>query len=206
MLRNILILILSITCHVVVFGQNEVPLEANEICPILVGEKIPEGALKNIDNKEVSILELTKKKPTVIIFYRGGWCPYCNKQLGGINAIENEIDSLGFQVLAISPDDSLHLNKTMNKKELKYTLLSNSKMQYAQKMGIAFKVDKKTIKKYKIFGIDLEKASGESHFQLPAPAVFVIDKKGTIQFSYINPNYKIRLEPEILLAVLKSMK
>ena len=130
---------------------------------------------------------------------------YCNKQLAGLNQIENEIDSLGFQILAISPDNPTSMMETIKDKDLKYTLLSDASMQYAKKLGIAFKVDDKTIKKYKTFGIDLEKASGENHFQLPAPAVFVIDKKGIIQFSYINPNYKVRLDPTVLLAVLNSM-
>lgn len=180
--------------------------DATDICPILIGEDLPDGMVKDLDKEQVSIHELIKKKPTIIVFYRGGWCPYCNSQLSGLNDIQAEIKSLGFQVLAISPDKVANLKETRSEEDLKYNLLSDATMEYARKMGIAFKVDKKTIKKYKMFGINLEKASGESHFQLPAPAVFVVDKKGVIQFSYVNPNYKVRLNPEILLTVLKTMK
>ena len=88
---------------------------------------------------------------------------------------------------------------------LTFTLLSDAKMELARKMGIAFKMNKKTLIKYKTYGINLEKASGEDHFQLPAPAVFVLDKEGTIQMSYVNPNYKVRLNAKALVAVLKSM-
>ena len=180
--------------------------DATAICPILVGENLPDGIVTSLDKEKVSIHKLIDKKPTVIVFYRGGWCPYCNSQLGGLNEIQQEIKALGFQVLAISPDKVLNQKEMKSKEDLKYTLLSDSKMEYARTLGIAFKVDKKTIKKYKMFGINLEKASGESHFQLPAPAVFVVDKKGVIQFSYVNPNYKVRLNPEVLMTVLKTMK
>ncbi len=187
------------------FSQDEVSENPKDICPILVGEELPDATLKNIDGEDVSISKITKKKKSILIFYRGGWCPYCNSQLGGINEILDEIDSLEFQVLAISPDKGENLKKTIDKKKLKYTLLSDASMEYARDLGIAFRLKEKTRKKYKLFGIDLEKASGENHYQLPAPAVFVVDEKGVIQFSYVNPNYKVRLKPEILLTVLQNM-
>jgi len=189
------------------FAQNEnVPTAANEICPILIGETIPEGSLQNTDGESVDVQELIKKEKTVLVFYRGSWCPYCNKQLSGLQEIEDQIKELGFQVVAVSPDLPENLKKSINKEELNYQLFSDSKMEYAQQLGLAFKVEDKTRKRYKAFGIDLEKNSGETHYQLPAPAVFVLNKKGEVQFSYINPNYKVRLAPEILLAVLKASK
>lgn len=186
-------------------SAQDVPESANDIRPLLIGSDLPESSLSTLEGEEVSIRELTKKNPTVIVFYRGGWCPYCNKQLAGLNDIQGQMDSLGFQVIAISPDNAAHLSKTADKEELAYTLLSDSKMELARKMGIAFKMDKKTLKKYKLFGIDLKEASGESHYQLPAPAVFVLDRKGVVQFSYVNPNYKVRLSPKVLLAVLEGI-
>ncbi len=185
--------------------EEMVPEDAKEICPILIGEKVPESELKNIKNESVQITEEIKDRGTVLIFYRGGWCPYCNKQLSGLSEVEEEIKEEGFQIIAVSPDNAEHLQKTVDKEELNYTLLSDAKMELARKMGIAFKMDKKTLKKYKLFGINLEKASGESHFQLPAPAVFILDKEGVIRMSYVNPNYKVRLNANVLLTVIKSM-
>ncbi len=186
-------------------AQDSVSENPKDICPILIGEDLPDGTLVDLEKKELSVSKLTKKKKSILIFYRGGWCPYCNTQLSGINEILDDIKELDFQVVAISPDNAEHLKKTIDKEELDYELLSDSKMEYARSLGIAFKMNKKTLKKYKLFGIDLEESSGESHFQLPAPAVFVVDKKGVIQFSYVNPNYKVRLKPEILLSVLRNM-
>jgi peroxiredoxin len=180
--------------------------DATEICPILIGETLPDGTMTNLDKEKTSIHKLTESKPTIIVFYRGGWCPYCTKQLGGLNEVQEEIESLGFQVLAISPDKVDNLKETESEEELKYTLLSDATMEYARTMGIAFQLDEKTKKRYDGYGIDLKERSGENHYQLPVPAVFVVDAKGVIQFSYVNPSYNVRLNPEVLLTVLKTMK
>jgi len=187
------------------FAQKEtVPNAAEDICPILVGETIPAGYLKNVEGENLGIRKLIKKQKTVLVFYRGNWCPYCNLQLNGLQEIEKDIHDLGFQVLAISADKPEKLKESAEDGEFRYQLLSDAKMEYARKLGIAYQLDDKAQKRYRAFGVKLDEQSGEKHYQLPAPAVFVLNTEGEIQFSYINPNYKVRLAPEILLAVLKA--
>ena len=89
---------------------------------------------------------------------------------------------------------------------MSYQLLSDSKMEASQGFGLAFKVDDKTHEIYKGYGIDLEAASGEKHHLLPVPSVFLVGTDGIIDFSYVNPDYKVRIEPEILLAAAQVYK
>jgi peroxiredoxin len=121
---------------------------------------------------------------------------------------EKELLDLGYDVYFISPDKPEYLVESLKDKELKkdmhYKLLSDPTMQVAQDFGIAFKVDDETIKRYKKWNIDLEKASGHDHHYLPAPSTYLVGKKGIIQFQYTNPNYKVRLDPELLVAAAKS--
>lgn len=79
-------------------------------------------------------------------------------------------------------------------------------MEAAKSFGIAFRVDAATVEKYKGYGIDLEQASGETHHLLPVPSVFVVGREGTVLFSYVNPDYRVRLDPDVLLAVAKSVQ
>jgi peroxiredoxin len=120
-------------------------------------------------------------------------------QLGRLQKIEPQLIDLGYQIIAISPDNPEKMNKYVKKKEYKYRLLSDSKMIAAKAFGIAFRVDDKTYRKLKLFTIDLEKKSGEPHHLLPVPSVFVLGKDGIIKFEYVNPDYKVRLEEEKLL-------
>ncbi|MHC4187159.1 MAG: peroxiredoxin-like family protein [Planctomycetota bacterium] len=184
--------------------RGKVVTSPEDICPVLVGTKIPRVKLHDINSQELDLLKLIQAKPTVLVFYRGGWCMYCNTQLGQLKQIESQILDQGFQIIAVSPDSTSELKASIEKHEMDYILLSDSTVEAAKAFGIAFKVDNDTLEKYKEYGIDLEKASGQSHHTLPVPAVFIIDTDGLINFQYVNPDYKTRLDPAVLLAAVKA--
>ena len=186
----------------------EVPTNANDVKPLLPGMTIPDMKVFNVKGEVVNITATSLEKPFIFTFYRGGWCPYCNTHLAQMRQAEKQLLDLGFDVYFISPDKPEFLVESLKDKELKtdvsYTLLSDPSMQVAQDFGIAFKVDDKTAEKYKKWGIDLEKASGYKHHYLPVPATYVVGINGIIQFQYTNPDYKVRLDPELLVAAAKS--
>jgi len=177
---------------------------SNDIHPILVGMKVPDVVLADVNGKEVKLYSLLEKKPTVLIFYRGGWCPYCNLQMEQLHTIESDVLKEGYQIVAIGADRPENVEKSIEKHDLHYTLLSDSTMSAAKAFGLAFRVDKETVERQKKFGVDLEAASGLSHHILPVPAVFIIQKDGSIIFEYVNPNFKVRLNAQVLLAILKA--
>lgn len=111
---------------------------------------------------------------------------------------------MGYQVFAVSTDSPQQVDAHRKKNDFPFLLLSDSKMSGARALGIAFQVDDQTLAQYKKFGIDLEAASGETHHQLPVPAVFVIGTDGKIRFEHVDPDYKSRLDPEVLLAMAKA--
>lgn len=185
-------------------SQLAIPASADGICPVKIGAKLPALALTTVEGKAFDVNAVVAKKPTVLVFYRGGWCPYCNLQLASLQDIEPKLLAMGYQIIAVSTDRLEGLRKSIEKHDLKYTLLSDSKMDGAKALGIAYKVDDATVERYKQYGIDLEKASGEKHHLLPVPSVFMLGTDGTISFEYINPNYKVRLNPDLLLAAAKA--
>jgi peroxiredoxin len=188
--------------------SSKVPTDANMVRPLLPGMSIPDMQVFNVKGEDLTINAKNLKKPFVLTFYRGGWCPYCNSQLAQMRNAEKKLLDMGFDVYFISPDKPEYLVESLKDKELKkgirYTLLSNPSMQVAQDFGVAFKVDDMTVEKYKKWNIDLEKASGYDHHYLPVPSTYVVAKDGTIQFQYTNPNYAVRLDPELLVAAARS--
>lgn len=208
-MKKIVFTILFLTICTTIFPQEEkkvrVAKNANEICPILVGEKLPDITLKNSDKTMFNLNEAVSKQPTLLIFFRGGWCPYCNQQLGDLQKIKGELNEIGVQIIAVSADKPEILMDPAKEHDLSYTLLSDNAMTAAKKLGIAFKVGNATIEKYIDYGIDLEKDSGYDHHLLPVPAAFLIDTEGVINFSYVNPNYKVRVNSEVVLAAAKAM-
>ena len=174
---------------------------AEDICPLLIGETIPKATLQDSEGKQVELSKLLGNKPTVLVFYRGGWCPYCSVQLSGLVKIEKEILDLGYQMIAISPDDYRNLQTTESKESINYTLLSDPDAKFIQQMGIGFK----TPLMLKGF-IATKGQKGETSEIMPVPTVMIVNEKGKILFEYLNPNYKERISGEMLLAVLKTIK
>jgi peroxiredoxin len=111
---------------------------------------------------------------------------------------------MGYQILAISPDRPEKLAQSRGKHSLSYKLLSDSEMTAARAFGIAYQVDEKTVEALDGFGVDLGDYSGKEHHVLPVPAVFLVGTDGAIDFQYVNPDYKIRLNPQVLLAAAKA--
>lgn len=181
-------------------NQQSIPLVAEDISPILIGEKLPNANFQNVDGKSVQLRTLLEEKPTVLVFYRGGWCPYCNVQLSGLVEIEQDILKLGYQILAISPDDFKNLQSTIENNSTKYKLLSDPNGEFIQEIGIAFKTSS-SLKEY----IISKGQKGETSSVMPVPTVIIVDKKGVIKFEYINPNYKERISGDMLLSVLKTL-
>ncbi len=201
-MKNLLKVVFAVFCFSCTSSTlAQVPERAEDISPLLIGEKLPNTNLRDAQGKTILLSEVLKIKPTVLVFYRGGWCPYCNLQLSGLVEIEEDILALGYQIVAISPDDFKNLQTTVEKDSIKYKLLSDPNGKFIQEIGIAFK----TPTMLKGF-IATKGQKGETSDLMPVPTVMIVDKEGVLQFEYINPNYKERISGEMLLAVLKTIK
>lgn len=178
---------------------------AEAVKPVAVGEKAPDATLTTPDGEPVTLASRYAEGPTALVFYRGGWCPYCTTHLAGLGAIEGDLRALGVRLIAISPDLPEHGRATAEKFEVGYTLLADPKVHAARAFGLAFTVDAATVDRYKTYGIDLEKSSGESHHALPVPAVVLVDEFGVVRFMHADPDYKQRLDNTALLAAAKAL-
>lgn len=194
--------IISLVLLVIGFAgnaQSSLPQEATDIAPLLIGEKIPNSTLKSIDGNAVSLKTVLDKKRTILVFYRGGWCPYCNLHLAALGEAEKELLDLGYQIVAVSPDAPKNLKVTEEKDKVNYLLLSDSNGELAKAMGIAFQAPDK----YKSI---LNKGSeGVNNHFLPVPSVFIVNLDSEIEFEHITPDYKHRISNNLLVAAAKSL-
>ncbi|MDG1477829.1 MAG: peroxiredoxin-like family protein [Vicingaceae bacterium] len=195
--------LLSILLSLTLFSQKEM----YEICPIKNSEEVPNVNLKNTKGETINLKKYIGKAPVVVIFYRGAWCPYCTRHLSALQEVKPQVDSLGFKLIAITPDNFTKLDSTKSRtKGLEYQLLSDQNLEAINAFGIGWKINDELYKKYKdSYGMDSEWWSGSKHHVLPVPAVFII-KDGKIQYQHVDPNYSNRLEPKLLLNLLKTVK
>ena len=198
-LPKLLFTALFITCANLNSVDAQIAPKAEDVSPLLIGETLPKSDLKDPNGNKVKLSDIIAKKPTVLVFYRGRWCPYCNAQLSGLGLIESDILKLGYQIVAISPDDVKNLKQIISDDSIKYSVYSDSAGKLIQEVGIAYQTPGP------VKGFIASKTKGTVTEVLPVPTVMVINTKGEILFEYINPNYKERISPEMLLAVLQSL-
>ncbi|MGB6123135.1 MAG: peroxiredoxin-like family protein, partial [Bacteroidota bacterium] len=98
----------------------------SDICPLNVGSHIPDVNVATVDGSPTNLQDQVRQKPTILVFYRGGWCPYCNSQLQQLHEAEPELVRMGYQILAISADRPSKLRESVDKHSLGFTLLSDS--------------------------------------------------------------------------------
>lgn len=186
-------------------GQLVAQDQMFDVCPLKVGQKVPgDGSLVNSEGDSSSVAEVLSKK-TIVIFYRGGWCPYCMRHLSALHEVKEEMAALGYDLIAITPDQFDSLGVSEANAESDITIYSDSDADVIEAFGLGWKVDDEMHEKYvEKYELDLGKWSGDDHHILPVPAVYVIHE-GVVQYQYVNPNYSVRLKPETLMAILKTL-
>ncbi len=170
------------------------------------GEKLPEFQLNNHLGHLISSSELLGHGPLIINFYRGSWCPYCNLELHALHEKEEEIKKLGAQLIAISPELPDGTLSSVEKHNLSFQVLSDIDNIVAEKFGLVFTLPEELKGVYLGFGINLEKANGNDKWQLPIPATYIISSDGMITYTFVNPDYTKRLEPDDLLERVRKLK
>ncbi len=144
-----------------------------------------------------------KKGSVVLVFYRGQWCPYCNRSLKQLEDSLSQIKSKGATVLAITPEQQDNIAKTVEKTKASFTILHDEGLQIMKSYDVAYKVDDKTIELYKKNGLDFNEMNGQANgANLPVPAVYVINKSGKIVYKYFDVDYRKRATVKDILAHL----
>jgi len=204
---NGLILVLFMGFSVLIMAaddREDIHASAEDVQPLLVGMKAPDFTVLDVENGAVRFVSGQQENPVVLTFYRGGWCPYCNLHLSELRLAEEQLKAMGFDIWFISIDKPELLLASLDDPDIGYTVYSDSALNATRAFGLAFRVDDELNERYLSYDIDLEKASGENHHVLPAPATYIIGRDGIINFAYINPDYKVRLHPNVLLAAAQA--
>ncbi|TMN79991.1 MULTISPECIES: peroxiredoxin-like family protein [unclassified Pseudoalteromonas] len=171
-----------------------------------VGDKVENFTLANHLGKNVELVDLLKKGPVVISFYRGAWCPYCNLELKALNDYLPQFKTKSAQLVAISPQLPDQTLTTAQKNELEFDVLSDVGNKVAQQFGLLFTLDKRIQELYTGFGIDFEQTYGDKTYQLPLPATYVINQNGIITYAFLNEDYTLRAEPSDVMTALDGEK
>lgn len=171
---------------------------------LFINSKAPDFKAKDQNGADINLKDIRKKGPVVLIFYRGNWCPYCNKELTRLQDSLYLITEKGAQVIAITPEATEGINKTIEKTKAAFPIVHDEEMKIAKGYKVGYEVDERTAGRYKSFGTDLLSINQQrKNAWLPVPAVYIINKEGSVTYRYFNEDYKKRPSIKDILRELK---
>ncbi len=163
------------------------------------GDAAPEFSAADQYGKRFSLKDALKQGPVVLLFYRGQWCPYCNKQLSHFSDSLQLIKDKGAVLLAITAETAENIRKTIEKTNASFQVIADDRLSIMQAYKVNFQVDEKTIARYKEYGIDFNDANGKNGANLPVPAAYIIGKDGKIRYAFFNTDYRKRASVKDIL-------
>jgi peroxiredoxin len=159
---------------------------------LFLNSKAPDFKGKDQNGKDVRLKDLLKKGKVVLVFYRGEWCPYCNKNLQRLQDSLQLIKDKGATVIAITPEQPESIAKTVEKTKAEYSILYDENLKIMKAYEVEFEIPENMLKRYRNGGIKIDEINGKNGNYLPIPATYVIDKESTITYRFFNQDYKKR--------------
>ena len=168
------------------------------------GAKAPSVSVKTSVGEPLALADLWQKGPILLVFYRGGWCPFCNFQIREFVKSQAEYDKRGVTPVFISVDTVDESKKTAATYDIPFPVLVDPDLSAHRAFSVTRKASDAEVEKLMGYQIDIEKASGATHHEMAVPSIFLIDETGTVRWSHSDPDYKHRPSTEQLLGVLDA--
>lgn len=173
---------------------------------VAVGDRLEAFSLQDATGTDVSLAELVSDGPAVIVFYRGGWCPYCNIALRTYQRdLLPELTKQSVRLVAISPQSPDGSLSTAEKAELEFTVLSDPGSRVAQSIGITFQQAEDVLEAQRALGLDLTQVNAEGDTRLPRPTVLIVDSDQVVRFIDVQADYTARTEVAEILEALSAL-
>ncbi|KGK29031.1 peroxiredoxin-like family protein [Cellulophaga sp. E6(2014)] len=167
-----------------------------------VGETAINFTLPNALGKKITLYDELENGPVILMWYRGGWCPYCNMQLHYMQEMLPEFKKLGASLLAITPETPDNSISTKEKNDLEFEVLSDLDNKVGYEYKVVFKLTE-DVKEIYENGFELSKFNGNDKGELPLAATYIIGQNKVIQYAFLDADYRNRAEPQDLLEHLK---
>ncbi|HPG11012.1 MAG TPA: peroxiredoxin-like family protein [Chitinophagaceae bacterium] len=184
-MRVIFITVIICFASLSVFGQS-----APE--GLFIGSKASDFKGKDQNDNEIRLKDLLKKGDVVLVFYRGYWCPFCNKELSRLQDSLKLITDKGATLIAITPEKPASVEKTIEKTKASFSIIYDEDMKIMKAYDVAFEVPQNTVTRYRNVGLDLADINGKNGNNLPVPAVYIIGSEQTVTYRFFDPDYKKR--------------
>jgi peroxiredoxin len=170
------------------------------------GDRAPDFTGYDQKGKQVTLKSFLEKGPVVLFFYRGNWCPACNKQLAAYQDSLNMITGENVSLVAITPESIEFVEQTVKLHNIGYTVVYDCQEKIMQDYDLMFNVTKDfndlVLNRLKV---NIAEHNGRDAAHLPVAATFIINKFGTITARYFDYDYHHRASVKWIMQNLSTV-
>jgi peroxiredoxin len=172
---------------------------------LVPGTAMPDGDLLDVHGQPTTLTTARGGKPAVVVFYRGGWCPYCNIALRAYEAdLLPALRTGGIELVAVSPQKPDGSLSTQQANELSFTVVSDPGNQLARGLGILTEPTADTQAAQRSLGVNLAQANADGTPTIPMPTTVIVDAAGTVRWIDVHADYTSRSEASDILTAIAS--
>ncbi len=170
------------------------------------GAAAPSFALPNQYGQTVRLADYLAHGPVVLLFIRGGWCPFCTLTLRAYQEALPDIQAAGADLLAIGPQPFDSCSAVAERDLLAFSVLSDAGNAVAEQFGVVYEIAPDLQKLYVRLGHDLPRVNQSDDWRVPLPATFIIGTDGRVIKAHVAETTHRRLEPSDLVGVLERLR
>ena len=167
-----------------------------------VGAQAPEFALKDANGKLLRSADLLSVGPMIIKFFRGRWCSYCVTELEIWRDLYGRVREMGALLVAIGPQAERQSDFMAGQHGLPFPVLWDQGNKIAEQFGLVWNIPDYLQSYYRSILVNIPFVNGDSSWRLPLPATYVIARDGRVAFAEAHADFRVRPEPEEVLAAL----
>jgi peroxiredoxin len=173
---------------------------------LAVGSTAPDFELPDSQGRPVKLSQLATDHNVLLVFYRGGWWPYCNFQVRKFSTRFDELDKRRIRPVFVSVDEVDGALVTEQAYHVPFPLLSDPDLKAHHAFRVAEEVSPEGVKQLAKVGISLERWSQRKHRQIAIPSIFLLDSQRKVVWAHADRNHRRRPKLNQILAAIDSVK
>lgn len=170
-----------------------------------LGDLVALPILASVEGSPIDLAEVAAGRPVVLVFYRGGWCPYCNTTLRAYAEALPAIAAAGGVLVAVTPETPGHALDTGRDAAPGVTVAVDAGNRFAKTLGLVFALPEGLRPVYRDLGIDLPARNGDDSHELPIPATYVLAASGRVAWAHVDADFTRRADPGDAVAALEKL-
>jgi|32_taG_2_1085360.scaffolds.fasta_scaffold00013_39 peroxiredoxin len=173
---------------------------------IQAGEQAPDFDLQMARGGRLNLANACRSGPVVVSFYRGRWCPFCSLEMDALAKIHGTLEEIGACLVAISPQSEAAASAMQDEHDVGFPMLIDREARVSERYGLLYELPAPIRPMSRETGLEPVRRDGSEEWLVPVPATYVIGEDQRVRYSFLDINYRNRLDPQLLGEIVSRLQ